>query len=102
MLRRIVQERSYQECRRQADWDVDEEAPAPCVIVRDPSAERRPERRRDNDAEQEDGLHNSLLLAREDLPDRGLRSRQQCRTTCALQQTEEHELPKRVRGAAQE
>ena len=101
LARRILEKRRHQERRRDGDRHVDEEAPVPGVVVGDPAAERGPERRRDDDAEQEDRLDQALLLAREDLPDRGLRGREQRRAAGALDDAPDHELDQRVRGAAE-
>ena len=85
-----------------ADRHVDEEAPVPGVVVGDPAAERRAERGRDDDAEQEDRLHQPLLLAREDLADRRLRGREQRRAARALKHAPQHDLAQAVRRAAEE
>ena len=61
-----------------------------------------PERRRDDDAEDEDGLHHPLLFAREDLAQRRLRGRQERRAARALHHAPQHELAETVRRAAEE
>ncbi len=93
---RIFEERSHEKRRCDADRHVDEETPIPVVAIGDPSAERRPERRRDDDAEDEDGLHHPLLFALEDLPDRRLRGREQRRAARPLHDAPEHELAERL------
>lgn len=97
-----MQERHHEERRNDTDGDVDEEAPSPGIVIRDPSTKCWAKCRRDNDAKEEDGLYQPLLLSREDLPDRGLGRREECRATRALQNAPAHELDEARRRTTEE
>ena len=102
MIGRVLQEGRDQERGRDPDRDVDEEAPVPLVIIGDPSPEGGSERRRDDHAQQEDGLHHPLLLEGEDLAQGRLRGGQQRGPARALHDAPEDQLDQGMRGAAEE
>ena len=62
-VRRIEHKTVHQEERQHAHWQVEVEDPAPAVVVSDPSAQRRPENRRQQnaDAERRHGMAVSFL-----------------------------------------
>src|SRR4051794_40625007 len=98
----IMQEGPNEECRRDANRHVDEKAPSPAVVIRDPSAERGAERRRDDDTDHEDRLDHGLLFLGEDLPQRRLSGGEKGGPAGALNQAIDDELPERRRRPARE
>src|SRR6185295_2753946 len=87
--------------RRNPDRDVDEEAPAPGVVVSDPPSQRRAEGRSDDDAQQEDRLHQTLLFPGKDLPDGRLGGGEQSGSARALQDAPDHQLGQRAGSTAE-
>ena len=79
-----MQEGCYKEGGCYPDRDIDEETPVPTVVVRNPAAEGWAQGRCDDDAEDENRLNQTLLIAGEDLTDRRLRGGQERGTACAL------------------
>ena len=84
-----------------ADRQVDQEHPAPVVIVGQPAAEHRPEDRPDHHAAAEQGHRLAVLLARVDVEQGRLRKRNDERAADALERPEQHHLGQRRRGRAQ-
>ena len=86
----------------QADGDVDEENPAPVVIVGDPAAESGADGRGDDDRHAEDGEGLAALLGREGVREDGLFAGAHASSAGALQDAEENEEGQRRREAAEE
>ena len=76
---------------READRDVDPEAPAPRDVVGEPAAERRPDDRRDDDRDAEQGESLATLLGRERVREDGLRDRHHAAARQALQEPEQEQ-----------
>ena len=77
-----------------AERHVDVEDPGPRVVVGDPSAERRPERRPDHDAHAEDGHGGAALAQREDVEQDRLRRADERAAADALDHAPEHQRPR--------
>src|SRR3974390_154730 len=73
----------------QANGDVDEENPAPGVIVGDPAAERRPDDWRDHDTHAVNRHRHALFFTGEALDEDGLGDGLQPPSPCSLQNPEE-------------
>jgi len=99
---RIGQQPERQRERERAERQVDVEDPRPRQRVRQPAAERGPERRSDHDAHAEDGHGHAEFLGREHFVEHGLRRRQQRAAAQTLHDAPRHELGQRVRVAAEE
>jgi hypothetical protein len=78
-----------------AGRQVDEEHPAPAVIVGQPAAERRPDDRPEDHAHAPDRHRLGVPLGRVDVQQHRLRQRHQRRAAHALQEAERHDLEQR-------
>ena len=101
-VRRIEDHRRRQCEREDADRDVDEEDPAPGVVVGDPAAQRRPDHRRHDHAHAVERHRDALLFAREALDQNGLGDRLQRSAAQALQHAKEDQRAERRRHAAEQ
>ncbi len=93
--------RSHDQDAQDADRQVDQEHPAPVVIVGQPAAEHRPEDRPDHHAAAEQRHRLAVLFARVDVEQGRLGERHDERAADALERAEQHHLAKRRRRRAQ-
>ena len=91
----------HDEGAEHADRQVDQEHPAPVVIVGQPAAEHRPEDRPDHHAAAEQGHRLAVLLARVDVEQRRLGERHDEGAADALEGAEQHHLRQRNGGRAE-
>ena len=93
--------RTISSAQSDADRQVDQEHPAPVVIVGQPAAEHRPEDRPDHHAAAEQRHRLAVLLARVDVEQGRLGERDDERAADALEGAEEHHLGQDLRDRAQ-
>ena len=89
-VRRIVDERGGEKDREQADGNIDEEDPAPRIVVGDPAAQGGANDGSDDNAHAVDGHGHALLFGRKAFDQNGLRDGLQAAATGALQDAEEN------------
>src|SRR5208337_1493571 len=90
-MRRIGDERGGHKDGEDSDGNVDEEDPAPGVVVCDPAAQSGSDDGRSDDAHAIDGHGHALLFARKALDEDGLGDGLQAAAARSLQDAEEHQ-----------
>ena len=99
-LRRVLNQPARKQQRHQSDRDVDEENPAPREVVGDPSAERRPDRRRRDDRHAVERESAAELLLGEGIDQDRLFHRRETAAANSLQHAEHDQHCKARRDAA--
>ena len=98
---RLADEYQNADCGENPERDVDEEHPAPIVLVGQPTAERRPDDRTQDDPHAPDRHRLGVPVGRVDLQKHRLRQRDERRAADTLQQAIDHDLAEARRDAAQ-
>jgi hypothetical protein len=90
-IRRVFDEAIGEDEREDSDGDVEEEDPAPGIVVDDPAADGGAENRRGDDGDSVDGESHGALLRREGVGEDGLLAGLEASTGCTLEDAEEDE-----------
>ena len=99
---RIFDQAIDQKQCQDADRQVDEENPAPGVVVRDPAAQRGPDRRRDDRGDAIEREGQPALLRRKSVRQDRLRHGLQSAAARALQDAKKNDRPQTGRDSAQQ
>ena len=102
MLLRLGHEAHHDQDAQDPHRQVDQEHPAPVVIVGQPAAEHRAENRADHHAAPEQRHRLAMLLTRVDVEQRCLGERHDERAPNTLKRTKDDHFGKRGRGRAQD
>jgi len=89
-VRWILNELRSEKERKDADGNIDEEDPAPGVVIRNPAAERRSDDGRDDDPHAVDGHAHALFFAGKAFNQNGLRDGLEAAAARALQYAKQH------------
>jgi hypothetical protein len=97
---RIFDQARHQQHRKHPDRHVHVEDPAPLIVVGDPTADSRPDRRREHDHHSIYGKRGAQPFGRKTVPQDGLRYRLQAAAASSLDNAKQNQHSERRREPA--